>query len=107
MKQELYARIGTGQQTRSHRDDDEQHEERGHEQVRHLLYAVAHTMHHHRVGEQQERQGAEDGLHGIGAELLEIGHHILLVAHQLSCYRGIQILQAPSRHHGIEAKNYG
>ena len=105
LEQKLDALRCTRKQTGGHHDDHEQHEERGHEQLGGPLDAVSHTIDNHSVGDENENDGPKDRPQGMGGKLLEIGLHESGVTTQLSGHRGIEILQAPAGHDGIETED--
>ena len=60
------------------------------------------------MGKQDEAHRPQSRTNRIGGEGLEVGLHILRVSMNATHDAGIQILQAPSSHHSIEAQdNHG
>lgn len=107
MKEEDDALAGIGQQTGGRHDDQQQHKERGHEQIAEPLYPLAHAPDDHEVGEQDKGNSPDDGQGHTGRELLEVAGHIGCIAMELAHNGSEEILQAPSRNDSVKAKDDG
>ena len=105
LEKELYSRNGIWQQARRHHQHQQQDEERGHEHLGCPLDAVAHSMLDDEMSDAKDSHGPHNRFDGMGREIGEILLEILRVAIEMPHERCIDILQTPSRHHCIIARD--
>ena len=105
LEQELDTLAGIRQQTSCHHDDEQEDEEDRHHDLGCLLDTTSHTMDNHEVAYQEDSHRPHHRAHWVGRELLEIVRHKGWVAMQLAHDASIHILQAPSRHDSIVARD--
>ena len=84
LEQELDALVGSRQNTRRTDDDEQQQKQRGHQQLRGSLNAVAHAVLYNKIGDAQNDDRPEDGLHGVARELGKVGLEVFGVALHLA-----------------------